>query len=94
MDTAPQSTAPVPPPAAVRIARQLDCRGDLCPMPIYKAAQTLARMQPGEQLEILATDPGSVRDFPAFARQGGHVLVPGGSEEPGVYRFVIQKRGP
>lgn len=55
--------------------KQLDARGLTCPLPILKAKKALSDMQSGELLTVLATDPGSVRDFQAFARQTGNDLV-------------------
>jgi len=55
--------------------RELDARGLNCPLPILKAKKALADMQSGELLKIVATDPGSMRDFQAFARQTGNELV-------------------
>ena len=49
--------------------KELDTRGLNCPLPILKAKKALADMQSGEVLKVLATDPGSMRDFQAFARQ-------------------------
>lgn len=55
--------------------RQLDARGLRCPMPLLKLKQTLNGMAAGEVVEVQTTDPGSVRDFQAFLRQGSHVLL-------------------
>lgn len=55
--------------------KELDARGLTCPLPILKAKKALADMQSGEVLKVLATDPGSVRDFQAFARQTGNDLL-------------------
>lgn len=55
--------------------KELDTRGLNCPLPILKAKKALADMLSGEVLKVLATDPGSVRDFQAFARQTGNALV-------------------
>ncbi len=57
------------------IHKELDARGLTCPLPILKAKKALSDMQSGEVLKVLATDPGSVRDFQAFARQTGNDLV-------------------
>ena len=57
------------------IQQELDTRGLNCPLPILKAKKALATMQSGELLKVVATDPGSVRDFQAFARQTGNELV-------------------
>ena len=55
--------------------KELDTRGLNCPLPILKAKKALAEMASGELLKVVATDPGSMRDFQAFARQTGNELV-------------------
>jgi tRNA 2-thiouridine synthesizing protein A len=55
--------------------KELDTRGLNCPLPILKAKKALADMKSGEVLKVVATDPGSMRDFQAFARQTGNELV-------------------
>jgi tRNA 2-thiouridine synthesizing protein A len=55
--------------------KELDTRGLNCPLPILKAKKALADMSSGEVLKVMATDPGSMRDFQAFARQTGNDLV-------------------
>ena len=55
--------------------KELDCRGLNCPLPILKAKKALAEIESGQTLKVIATDPGSVRDFQAFARQTGHELL-------------------
>jgi tRNA 2-thiouridine synthesizing protein A len=57
------------------IHKELDTRGLNCPLPILKAKKALAEMESGQLLKVLATDPGSTRDFQAFARQTGNELV-------------------
>jgi TusA-related sulfurtransferase len=57
------------------IHKEIDTRGLTCPLPILKAKKALAEMHSGEVLKVLATDPSSVRDFQAFARQTGNELV-------------------
>ncbi|HET9645782.1 MAG TPA: sulfurtransferase TusA family protein [Burkholderiaceae bacterium] len=55
--------------------KELDTRGLNCPLPILKAKKALADMHSGDILKVVATDPGSVRDFQAFAKQTGNELV-------------------
>ena len=55
--------------------KELDTRGLNCPLPILKAKKALADMHSGQVLKVVATDPGSMRDFQAFARQTGNELV-------------------
>jgi len=57
------------------IDKELDTRGLNCPLPILKAKKALAELESGQLLKVVATDPGSTRDFQAFARQTGNELV-------------------
>ncbi len=71
--------------------KDLDARGLNCPLPILKAKKALADMQSGEVLRVMATDPGSVRDFNAFARQTGNQLL--AHEEAGKeFTFFLQRK--
>lgn len=60
--------------------KELDACGLNCPMPILRAKKALKEMQPSEILRIVATDPGSVKDFEAFARHTGNELLESGTE--------------
>ena len=55
--------------------KEIDTRGLNCPLPILKAKKALADLHSGQLLKVVATDPGSVRDFQAFAKQTGNELV-------------------
>jgi TusA-related sulfurtransferase len=55
--------------------KELDTRGLNCPLPILKAKKALAEMTSGQVLKVVATDPGSTRDFQAFAKQTGNELL-------------------
>lgn len=68
----------------------LDCTGLLCPLPVYKAALALKQLEPGDQLRLVTTDPGALRDIPAMANQRGDLLV-SVEESNGQQEFVIQK---
>ncbi len=57
------------------ITKELDTRGLNCPLPILKTKKALGELASGEVLKVLATDPGSLRDFQAFAKQTGNELV-------------------
>jgi tRNA 2-thiouridine synthesizing protein A len=70
----------------------LDAKGLNCPLPILKAKKALNAMPAGATLEVLATDPGSVKDFAAFCRTTGHELVES-STEGNVFRFVLKHKG-
>ena len=71
--------------------KELDARGLNCPLPILKAKKALAEMTSGQILRVMATDPGSVRDFQAFARQTGNELV-GQSEENKEFTFFMKRK--
>src|SRR5690606_5950 len=70
---------------------ELDTCGLDCPLPLLKAKQALNRLQSGEELRVLATDPGSQRDFRVFAEQSGHALLES-SEQNGLFCYVLKKR--
>lgn len=55
--------------------KEIDARGLNCPLPILKAKKALAEMLSGQVLHVIATDPGSVRDFQAFSKQTGNELL-------------------
>ena len=71
--------------------RELDARGLNCPLPILRTKKSLNDMASGQVLRILATDPGSVRDFQAFSRQTGHQLL-ASSAEAGEFIFLLKKK--
>lgn len=68
----------------------LDTKGLNCPIPIVKAKKALAGMSAGEVLEVLATDPGAVKDFEAFSRKTGNEILEW-NEADGVFNFQIKK---
>jgi len=55
--------------------KELDARGLNCPLPILRAKKALNELQSGQVLKIIATDPGSVKDFQAFSKQTGNELL-------------------
>ena len=59
----------------MHIHKEIDTRGLNCPLPILKAKKALADMASGQVLKVVSTDPGSRRDFTAFAKQTGNALV-------------------
>jgi TusA-related sulfurtransferase len=73
------------PPKVNRFDRELDTRGLNCPLPILRAKKALAEMAAGQVLRVVATDPGSMRDFQAFSRQTANELL---SQETAGREFV------
>ena len=75
----------------LQITQTLDARGLSCPMPIVKTAQAIKTIASGSLIEVLATDPGSVKDFAAWSRTTGNELVKQ-TTDGGVFRFVLRRK--
>jgi len=75
----------------LEIAQRIDAKGLSCPMPIVKTAQAIKTVASGQLIEVLATDPGSTKDFAAWCKTTGNELVES-SVESGVYRFVLRRK--
>ena len=71
--------------------KELDARGLNCPLPILRCKKSLAELTGGQVLKIIATDPGSVKDFQAFAKQTGNDLL-SSAESGGEYVFFMKKK--
>jgi tRNA 2-thiouridine synthesizing protein A len=71
--------------------KELDARGLNCPLPILRAKKALADVDSGKVLKILSTDPGSVKDFAAFAKQTGNELL-STAEAGGEFTFFMKKK--
>ena len=69
---------------------QLDAKGLSCPMPVVKARLEIDKLAPGQVLEVIATDPGSVADFENWTQMSGHDLLTS-AEQDGVYTYLIKK---
>ena len=72
------------------VAKTLDNSGLSCPMPVVKTKKAMKDLQVGEVLEMISTDPGSIPDMEAWARQTGHELLKA-VDEGSTYRFFIKK---
>lgn len=73
------------------IHKEVDARGLSCPLPILRAKKALADMQSGQILKVLATDPGSQRDFAAFAKQTGNEIVESSTHDK-TFVFLMRRR--
>ena len=71
--------------------KELDARGLNCPLPILRTKKALAEMTSTQVLKVVATDPGSVKDMQAFAKQTGNELV-SSAETGGEYTFFMKKK--
>lgn len=70
--------------------QELDATGLNCPLPILRAKKALQAMDAGQVLHIIATDPGSVKDFEAFSKQTGNELLES-KEDGGKFSFLLKK---
>ena len=70
--------------------RELDVRGLNCPLPIPRAKKALGELSAGQVLKVMATDPGSVKDFQAFCKQTGNELL--SHSEGSEFTFFMKKR--
>lgn len=70
--------------------KEVDARGLNCPLPILRAKKALNSLQSGQTLRIVATDPGSVKDFQAFSKQTGNEMLES-SEANGEFMFILKK---
>lgn len=71
--------------------QELDACGLNCPLPILRAKKSLSSLDSGQVLHIIATDPGSVKDFEAFAKQTGNELL-NSNEDGGKFHFLVKKK--
>lgn len=72
------------------VHEHLDACGLTCPLPLLKAKQALNKLDSGQVLCVVCTDPGSVRDFKVFADQSGHILL-SSEEDQGKYTYELKK---
>ncbi len=71
--------------------KELDAKGLSCPLPVLKTKKALNELASGQVLKVSATDPGSVKDMEAFARQTGHALL-SSAQENDAFVFYLQKK--
>lgn len=75
----------------MQIDKEIDTSGLTCPLPVLRLKQALKELESGQRLKVIATDPGSQKDFQAYADQTGHKLLSSSVEE-GSYIYVVEKR--
>lgn len=73
------------------VAKTVDARGLSCPLPIVKTALAIRELASGDLMEVLATDPGSTKDFTAWSKTTGHELVEA-SIDGKVFRYILRKK--
>ncbi len=74
-----------------KVQRREDARGLACPMPIMKSMQAIKKMRINRVLEILTTDPGSIKDIPTWAKATGQELISCEERGPNDYRFLVKR---
>ena len=73
------------------VSKVLDCKGLACPMPIVKISQEIAKVSVGSVIEVHTTDPGSIADFPAWAKTMGHAVLDI-KQEPGLIKVFVKRQ--
>lgn len=71
--------------------KELDVRGLTCPLPFLRSKKALTAMASGQVLHVLLTDPGSVKNFGAFAEQTGNELLES-AEKDKVFEFYLKRK--
>lgn len=74
----------------VKVDQTLDCKGLLCPLPIIRTKQAIDKMQVGQTLRMISTDPGSIPDMQAWSRRTGHELLEY-KKENDLFVFLVRK---
>ena len=74
----------------MQVAKVLDLKGLACPMPVVKVSKGIKEVAVGEVLEAQTTDPGSLTDFPAWAKTSGNEIVKTDQEEK-LIKFFIKR---
>lgn len=70
---------------------ELDMRGLTCPIPVMRMTKKMKTMSTGETLRVLATDPGSVQDFKAYAKSSGNTLLESKKSPNGDFEYLLKK---
>ncbi|PPC91340.1 MAG: SirA family protein [Methylobacter sp.] len=70
----------------------LNARRLLCPLPVIRTQDKIKQLQPGDRLEVVATDPGVMQDIPAWCRIHGHTVLES-REHEGEFIIVLQVGG-
>ena len=77
--------------AEYTVTKTLDFKGLPCPIPVVKISQEIGRIGVGEVVEVLTTDPGSLADFPAWAKTTGQAVLET-KQEPGLIRIFVKRQ--
>ncbi len=75
----------------IKIDAELDCKGQKCPLPVLKTKKALQKLEAGQVLKILATDPHAEKDLQLFSKQTGNPFL-SGEKKDDVYTFYIQRK--
>ncbi len=76
--------------AEYEIAKVLDYKGLKCPMPIVKISQEMPKLKVGDVVEVQTTDPGSLSDFPAWAKTTGNAVLET-KQDAGLITIFVKK---
>jgi len=74
----------------IEVAKVLDLKGLACPMPVVKVNKGIKEVEVGQIIEAQTTDPGSMTDFPAWAKTSGNQIVKT-EQQDNLIRFFIKR---
>ena len=74
----------------INVAKVLDLKGLACPMPIVKVSKGIKEVEVGQVIEALSTDPGSMTDFPAWAKTSGNEILKTEQADK-LFKFYIKR---
>lgn len=74
----------------IKVDKTMDLKGLPCPQPVIKVSKGIKEIGIGQVLEAITTDPGSLSDFPAWARTSGNEILKT-EQEGGLIRFLIKR---
>lgn len=77
----------------LQVDKTLDCKGLSCPMPIVKTKKAMDELNPGQVIEVQATDRGSLADIQGWAKNTGHQYL-GTIEENNILRHYLRRSRP
>jgi tRNA 2-thiouridine synthesizing protein A len=75
----------------IKADKTMDLKGLPCPMPVVKVSKGIKEIELGQVIEALTTDPGSLTDFPAWARTSGNEILKT-DQDGDVIRFYIKRK--
>jgi tRNA 2-thiouridine synthesizing protein A len=75
----------------IKVDKVMDLKGLPCPMPVVKVSKAIKEVQVGQVIEAITSDPGSLADFPAWAKTSGNEILKT-EQKDGLIKFYIKRK--